>query len=172
MKRDRDRLAVGRVLRPHGVRGDLVVEATSELFRSLAPSSHVYVGDSEQASVILQLRPHRNWHLLRLEGCTDRTEAERFRNLDLNIALTDAEALPEGTYFHWQIIGLSVIDEDGEQLGEVEEIIETGANDVYVVRDRAGREILLPAIEEVVLEVDHEGGQMKVRLLPGMARPA
>jgi 16S rRNA processing protein RimM len=105
---------------------------------------------------------------MRLEGCSDREQAERFRAQDILIPLADADELPEGTYFHWQIIGLRVITESGDDLGEITEIIETGANDVYVVKRDSGQDLLLPAIEEVILDVDQERGRIKVHLLPGM----
>ncbi len=76
--------------------------------------------------------------------------------------------LPDGEYYFHELFGLSVVDETGALLGEVTEIIQTGANDVYVVKDRFGREILLPAIAEVVLSVDLAKKQMKVHLLPGL----
>jgi 16S rRNA processing protein RimM len=167
-QRDRDRMAVGRVLRPHGVRGELLVEAYSEFIRSLQASSEVFLGESELPSTVESIRPHRKQFLMRLEGCSDREQAERFRAQDILIPLADADELPEGTYFHWQIIGLRVITESGDDLGEITEIIETGANDVYVVKRDSGQDLLLPAIEEVILDVDQERGRIKVHLLPGM----
>jgi 16S rRNA processing protein RimM len=168
VERDPDRLAVGRVLRPHGVRGELVVESYSELFRTLTPSGEVFLGDSEVSTSIISIRPHRKRHLIRLKGCSDRAEAERFRNQEILIEFSNAAKLPDGVYYHWQIIGLKVLADSGQELGEITEILETGANDVYIVRNESGDEILLPAIEEVILEVDHDSGQMRVHLLPGM----
>jgi 16S rRNA processing protein RimM len=167
-QRDRDRMAIGRVLRPHGVRGELRVEAFSDLIRSLQPSSEVFIGESEAHSTVLSIRPHRKQYLIRLEGCSDRTDAERYRNQEILISVADAAELPEGTYFHWQIIGLQVYADSGEALGEITEIIETGANDVYVVKKSSGEDLLIPAIEEVILDVNHEQGRIKVHLLPGM----
>ena len=159
-------MAVGRVLRPHGVRGELVIQAYSELIRSLEPSSEVFLEDRPIA--LISIRPHREKYLIRLEGCSNRTEAEHFRDQEIQIAFADAEDLPDGTYFYWQIIGLQVFAESGEGLGQISEIIETGANDVYLVKQQSGGEILIPAIEDVILEVDLENGRMKVHILPGM----
>ena len=76
--------------------------------------------------------------------------------------------LPEGEFYYHELLGLSVMDETGESLGKVTEIMQTGANDVYVVTNEAGHEILLPAIAEVILDVDLDSKIMKVHLLPGL----
>jgi 16S rRNA processing protein RimM len=94
--------------------------------------------------------------------------AEAYRDADLQVRLEDAAPLPEGVYYHWQILGLQVVTEQGESLGELVEILETGANDVYVVRDAEGRERLLPAIRSVVAQVDEQAGRLVVRPLPGL----
>lgn len=167
-RRSPERLAVGRVVRPHGIRGALLVAAYSEVIWSLKPSSKITLGEDRRPWAVRSIRPHGGRYLLTLDGCEDRTSAEALRGQELYVSFADAEPLPEGVYYYWQIIGLSVMSDVGEPLGEVVEIIETGANDVYVVRDRDGREVLLPAIESVVLEVNLEKGSMVVHLLPGL----
>jgi 16S rRNA processing protein RimM len=76
--------------------------------------------------------------------------------------------LPEHTYYRWQILGLQVWSDEQQNLGQIVEILETGANDVYLVRSESGEELLLPAIEPVVLQVDLVGKRMRVHLLPGL----
>jgi 16S rRNA processing protein RimM len=105
--------------------------------------------------------------LLELNGCATREAAESWRSAEVRVAAEQVEALPPGTYFHWQILGLTVLTDEGQVLGQVTEILSTGANDVYVVRGE--RELLLPATAEVVREVDSAGGKMIVHLLPGLA---
>jgi 16S rRNA processing protein RimM len=80
----------------------------------------------------------------------------------------EAAPLRKGQYFHHQIIGLGVWTAEGDELGSVEEILETGANDVYLVRRADGGEVLLPAIRDVIQEIDIEHGRMVVRLIPGL----
>ncbi len=162
-------LAVGRVLRPHGIRGALLVQANSQLIHSLQAGTKVFLGSDLEAATVDALRPHRQRFLLFLVGCRDRDEAERWRGQLIYLSTADAQPLPPGVYYQWQILGLRVETENGEILGTIEEIIETGANDVYVVRDQSGKELLIPAIEHVVAEVDLEAGQMLVRLPPGLA---
>jgi 16S rRNA processing protein RimM len=150
------------------VRGELVVQAYSEVIRSLQPDSAVLVGPERRSRIVRSLRSHRGRYLLYLQGCDDREQAERLRNCELQVRLEDTAPLPPGVYYHWQILGLQVLTESGEPLGEVVEILETGANDVYLVRDAQGAETLLPAIGSVVLQVDEPAGRMVVRLLPGL----
>ena len=167
-RQPREYLAVGRVLRPHGVRGGLMVRAYSEAIRSLEPDSPVLLGEDRRPEQVQSIRPHRGQFLLYLRGCSDREMAETFRDADVQVRLEDAAPLPEGVYYHWQILGLQVVTEQGQSLGELVEILETGANDVYVVRDAAGRERLLPAIRSVVAQVDEQAGRLVVRPLPGL----
>jgi 16S rRNA processing protein RimM len=159
-------VAVGRVLRPHGVRGGLLIQPYSEIIRSLGPGSAVLLGADPRK--VRSIRPHRGQYLLYLQDCPDRESAEAFREAELQLRLEQAPPLAEGVYYHWQILGLQVVTEQGQVLGEVVEILQTGANDVYVVRDAAGRETLLPALRSVLVEVDERGGRMIVRLLPGL----
>jgi 16S rRNA processing protein RimM len=160
-------LAVGRIVRPHGVRGGLLLEPYSELVAALAPGTRVFLGEARRAGTVVGLRRHGDRYLFELKGCTSREDAEAWRSAEVRVAAEQVEALPPGTYFHWQILGLTVLTEEGQVLGQVTEILTTGANDVYVVRGE--REILLPATAEVVRQVDPAAGRMIVHLLPGMA---
>ncbi|MFQ5942819.1 MAG: ribosome maturation factor RimM [Anaerolineales bacterium] len=161
-------LAVGRVLRPHGVRGDLLIDPYSETIRSLEANSDVFIGSRETPYVVASARSHRRQLIVHIEGCEDRDAAESFRGSELFIPMQDAEPLPDGVYYRWQILGLAVRDDDGQNLGTVMDILETGANDVYVVQGEGRPELLLPAIESVILEVDLEAGQLMVRLPEGL----
>ncbi len=94
--------------------------------------------------------------------------AAKLRGQVVQILAEEAAPLPQGQYYHHQIVGLEVFTTEGERLGAVEEILETGANDVYLVRRDDGREILLPAIQDVIQEIDLEHKRMVVRLMPGL----
>lgn len=156
------------MLRPHGVRGGLVVQAYAETIRSLEPDTAVLLGEARSPYRIASIRPHRGAYLVYLHGCSDRDTAESMRGAELQLRLQDVGPLPEHVYYHWQILGLQVVTEDGRQLGEVSEILETGANDVYVVTSPQGKELLLPALRTVVLQVDEPAGRLLVRLPPGL----
>ena len=161
-------LAVGQVLRPHGVKGALLIQSDTELIFTISPGSKVYLGESHTPMTVKRLNPHRKQFLLFVEEIQSRDEADRVRGDLLNIYYEDTEPLPEGVYYHWQLGGIEVFTEDAERLGVLEQIIVTGANDVYVVRDESGKEVLLPAIESVIKDIDLPARRMTVHLLPGL----
>jgi 16S rRNA processing protein RimM len=106
--------------------------------------------------------------LLKLAGCDDRDAAERLRGAWLQIPETEALPLADDEYYLYELQGLQVLDEAGERLGELVDVIETKANNVFVVHDDAGQELLLPDIPQVIREIDFENGRMTVHLLPGL----
>lgn len=102
--------------------------------------------------------------VVRLDAIGDRTTAESLRGTHLAVSHGEIEAPPAGSFYHYQIVDMDVSTEDGTPLGQVVQILPTGSNDVYVVRDGDGKETLVPALADVLLEVDPEGGRMVVRL--------
>jgi len=161
-------LAVGRVLRPHGVHGELRVEVLTDFPEHLVDVQTVYVGQRHRPYQIAGMRFHRDVMLLTLAGCTDRNTAEMLRGQLLEVALDDAIPLEEDEYYHFQILGMQVETDEGELLGEIVDIFEApGANDVLVVHGPRG-EVLLPVITDVVLDINLEAQRMLVHLLPGL----
>lgn len=161
-------LAVGRVVRPHGVRGNLLVAVESDIIRSITPGTKIFLGPDHIAFTVRQFSPHRNRYLLGLETLNSRTEVENYRGTSLYLRFEDTSPLPEGEYYYWQLLGLEVVSDEDNRLGILEEIIQTGANDVYLVRSETGDEILLPAIEAVIKDIDLDKKRMLVHLLPGL----
>jgi len=160
-------LVVGRILRPHGVRGELRVEVHTAYPERFALYRTLYIGPTLVPYRIKKHRFHKNLVLLTLDGIDDRTQAEALRGQWLQIALEDAIPLQKGEYYTYQVIGMQVTTDDGQELGHVIEMMETGANDVYIVQGPRG-EILLPDIPTVILKVDVPGRQMTVHLLDGL----
>ena len=155
-------LAVGFLRRPHGVEGELLMDVVTEHPERLGKNKQVYVGDDHQPFRIENLRETDQAALITFAGIANPEQAAFLRNKPV-YALVDAlPELPEGTYYHTQLIGLAVVDDKGQSLGILNEILETGANDVYVVVSPDGAEILLPAIEDVILGVDLEKREMRV----------
>jgi 16S rRNA processing protein RimM len=128
----------------------------------------VLVAGGDRRLRVLGRRLSGNHVVLKLEGIADRTAAEALRGAIFEVPLAEAVRLPPDTYFWHQLVGLRVQTVEGAPLGVLIEVLPTGGNDVYVVRDEA-REILLPAIRDVVREIDLERGTMTVSLLPGLA---
>ncbi|MDE2860107.1 MAG: ribosome maturation factor RimM [Chloroflexota bacterium] len=112
-------------------------------------------------------RTHRGMALVKFQGIDTREDASRLAGVELEVPVEDVPPLPDGSYYHFQILDMEVWTASGELLGVVEDILSTGSNDVYVVR-RGAEEVLVPAIESVVLQVDVDGGRITVDLPDGL----
>ncbi len=156
-------LIIGRIVAPHGVRGELRVSIETDDPSRFLALDRVYLGDKHVLHRVLGARLHKGQALLRLDGVHDRDEAETLRGVLVHVSAEDALPLGQDEYYQHQILGLDVVTESGEHVGRVREILLTGANDVYVVRGHRG-EVLLPAIRETILRVDLENSQMIVRV--------
>lgn len=109
--------------------------------------------------------------VLKLSSVDDLQQAESIVGLEIAARRSDLQSTDEDEYYWVDLIGLGVVDQDGNELGSVRDILETGANDVLIVQSESGRELLLPYIDEVVREIDLELGVIRVRLIPGLAEP-
>lgn len=162
-------LVVGLLRRPHGVRGEIMTEIITDFPERLKSGEKFYLGEERMPVTVRSSRFHKQGILLSFDGIHDRDEIGAHRQKYLYVDLNDWPPLPEGEYYDYELIGLEVIvEESGEVLGRLTDILETGANDVYVVTTESGQELLLPAIPEVVLDVNLDTAQMSVYLLPGL----
>ena len=130
--------------------------------------STIYAGHAYQEYTIKSLRWHGGDLLVALEELPDRTAVEIFRNIMVHMKSEDMPEPPEGEYYTHQLVGLEVVTDQGEKLGRIKEVLFTGANDVYLVESAGGKELLLPAIDQVVLEIDLEARVAKVHIIPGL----
>ncbi len=160
-------LIIGRVLKPWGYRGELKVEILTDFPDRFASLRTVYLGDDAKPFSVTRTHLHSGTVLIKLEGVDTPEEGAKLRDQLVQVARADAVALPPGQVFLYQLLGLHVRTVDGEVLGAVTEVIETGANDVYVVSDGI-HEILLPAIPDVIHVIDLERGEMIVKLMEGL----
>jgi 16S rRNA processing protein RimM len=168
-------LVLARVLRPHGVRGDLSVKIITDFPERMGNLDVVYLASDPndpkrvtEQHVIWARRAKNDQWLLHLKGVEDRDSADAFRSQFILVSLKDAVPLEDDEVYLFQVMGLEVHSTDGENLGRVVDIIETGANDVYVVRGDAYGEVLIPAIPSVVLNIDVPAGIMHVQIPPGL----
>lgn len=134
----------------------------------LEPGRTLYVGPGYTPRIIRRIRSHQSGVLLQFKDITDRDAAEALRGAFVHVPLEEAVPLEEGEYYLYQIEGIRVVSDAGEELGRLTGYIETGANDVYIVTTPEAGEILLPAIPEVILTVDLEERVMTVHLLEGL----
>lgn len=156
-------LAVGKLRKPHGVRGEIEMEILTDYPERLSKGTTLYIGNTHQPLSILERRWKDKVLLLTFDGYNVREEVAALTNQLAFIKSSGLPALPEGEYYHHELLGLQVIDESGQEIGQLNEIIETGANDVYLVRASSGQEILIPALESVILKVDLQNKQVTVR---------
>ena len=165
-----DLITVGRSTKAHGVHGEL--EATPETAfpeRFLRRTRYYMQGPRSGWYQVESARMHGGRVLLKLAGVESREQAETLRDHELQVLRATLPALPEGEYYWFQITGLEVVDGDGVLIGLVTQVLQEPANDVYVVQTPKGKEILLPAIKQVIRTIDLEHQQMVVDLMPGLS---
>lgn len=162
-------LEIGKIVNVHGLRGDVKVMPWCDDPEFLCEFEVLYLGKEHKEVVVEDARPFKNTVILRLEGCNTVEDAEKLRGQVLYMHRDDVE-LEEGVYFIQDLIGLQVIDADsGRVYGTLRDVTQTGANDVYEVRDEEQkRSYWIPAIPDVVIETDVDGGVMKIRPLEGL----
>jgi len=157
-------LVVGKLRRPHGLNGEILLEIMTDFPERLTRGKEIYVGDSHVSMRIQKVREHETGLLITLLGVSDRESAARYTNQLVFVKASQLPSLGEGQYYHHELLGMLVNDESGNYLGKVREIIETGANDVLVLENGDGKETLLPAIEQVILSVNVESQLIVVKL--------
>ncbi len=165
-----DYVVVARLGKPKGVRGDVHADCLSDVPDRLSTLRAVRVvlknGERRALTVTGNERADITG-VLHFEGIEDRDTAEELAGALVEVPGSEAPPLPDGLYYHWQLVGLKVIAEDGRALGTLEEVLQPGANDVYVVRGPHG-EILVPAVKEFVKATDLASGTMTVHVIPGL----
>lgn len=161
-------LAVGRISKPHGVHGEVRVELMTDHPERFEWLEAIYVGESNPHRVpIASVRYHQDVVLLKLEGYPTRTEAELLRGQLLQVLESEAVPLADDEYFLYQLIGVEVYTEQGRHLGELTEVLETGANNVFVVQNGPDQ-YLIPDIPDVIKEVDIENGRLVIHPMSGL----
>ena len=140
-------LVTGKLRRPHGLKGAMHFDLISDFPERFEPGKIVYAGDKFQQLRIRDIRPHRKSFLISFEGYLDPESVGMFRNTMVYVKADQSPSLPDGEFYHHQLIGMEVTTEEGRNLGILTGILETGANDVLIVRTPSGPDLLLPAID-------------------------
>ena len=161
---------VGQIVNTFGVKGFVKVNPFTDDAERFEELKTVYIckKDGMQKGEIQEVKYHKNMVLLKIKGIDDMNEAEKVKGLYLKIDRKDAKKLPKDTYFIADLIGLDVYSDENKYLGKVEDIFSTGANDVYVVKNDEGKQILLPSIPEVLKTIDLENEKIIVHILEGL----
>jgi 16S rRNA processing protein RimM len=163
-------LEIGRIIRPQGLAGRLKVLSYLDSQDALDALAEVFIGRSAPEATAFPLhvvQKGREFFILSLGGIEDKEAAAKSVGSSVWMPSAAMKKLPDGEYYWHEIIGLTVVTEEGRILGKIESVFPTGSNDVYVCRG-AEKEILLPAIGDVILKIDRDRGIMAVRLLKGL----
>ena len=164
---------IGQIVALFGVRGELKVRSLTDIPNRFAQLEAVYLGPDYRRFEIERVRPYKgDMMILKLAGIDDANAAEALRHQNLSIPLSQLAQLPPDSYYQHDILGLTALLPNGRELGHVVEILETGSNDVYVLQDPSGKQVLIPAIKEVVKGIDLIRHTMSVDPLPGLLEPA
>ena len=161
-------LVVGRLMKPHGLKGELVMKVYTDFPERLTPGAMVFVGEDHISYSIFSVRGHKDSLLVGFDGVNNRNDAEPLARQWVRVPKDDRPPLPPGEYYHHEFIGLQVVTEEGHSLGEVGEILSTGANDVLVIKNETGHELLVPTTDEVLVAVDLKLQVITIKVIPGL----
>ncbi|MGF7057244.1 ribosome maturation factor RimM [Brassicibacter mesophilus] len=160
-------IRVGKILNTHGIKGDLKVLPLTDEPSRFEKLKTVFIDDENSKVEIEKVWYSKGFVMIRLNGYNDINEVIKFKNCYILIDEKDALKLPKDSFFISQIIGLTVFLSDGNELGEVVEVLQPGANDVYVIRGN-NKEFLIPAVKEFVKEIDLDNNRMVIDPIEGL----
>ena len=160
-----DKFEVGKIVNTFGIKGEVKVTLYTEDISNFKTKRRVYVNAKEMQ--VENSRLQKNMLILKLKGIDNMNDAENLRGSIIKVNRSKND-LPEGTYYIADLIGLDVYTEEGNLLGKVTDIYNTGANDIYTVKTQDGKEVLLPAIKDVIKQVDIQNEKIIVHILKGL----
>ena len=166
MKNESELIDVGQILGAHGTDGALKIKSFTDVTTRFSPGNILHIQDNTH-SIIESYSLRKDQLVLKLTGLNSLKEVEQLAGLWIRSECLLSPSLDQNEFFHYQLIGLVVYEDSGEELGTIKEIIQTGSNDVYLVHNGAN-EILLPAISQVIRDINLEEGIMTVKLMEGL----
>ena len=161
-----EKIKIGKIVNTVGLKGEVKVYNYSDSIEIYETIESIYVED--RLTVIENVRAQKNMVILKLEGADDRNAAEALRGKELYITEDDLPELPEGQYYVRDLIGMSVTEEDGNLLGHVTDVLQNTAQDIFEVESENGKKLLIPMVDQFVLDIDAEKREITVRLIEGM----
>lgn len=164
-------LQVGVITDTHGIKGEVKVFPTTDDVNRFDYLKKAYI-DSKEGLIpvkVNSVKYFKQYVIIKFKGINDINDIEKYKKSPLLVTREDAVPLEEGQYYITDIIGINVYTDDGVNIGTLKEVLQTGANDVYIVRNSENKEILIPAIKQCILDIDLEKKEMKVHLLDGLA---
>ena len=161
-----EKIKIGKIVNTVGLKVEVKVYNYSDSIEIYETIESIYVED--RLTVIENVRAQKNMVILKLEGADDRNAAEALRGKELYITEDDLPELPEGQYYVRDLIGMSVTEEDGNLLGHVTDVLQNTAQDIFEVESENGKKLLIPKVDQFVLDIDAEKREITVRLIEGM----
>lgn len=160
-----DKFDIGKIVNTFGIKGEIKVVIYTDNIKQFEKGKIIYVGNEKMK--IEKSRYQKGMMIIKLEGIDNMTQAENIRDKVISVERS-LEKLPEGTYYIADLINLDVYTDEGKLLGKVKDIYNTGANDIYVINTLENKEILLPAIKQVIKNIDLENKKITVHILKGL----
>lgn len=163
-------LEIGQIVNTFGIKGMVKINPFTDDIRRFDKLKKVYIKNKsgKKEFEIEEVKYHKNMVLMKLKGIDNPEEANLLRQSFLIIDREKEEPLEEGTYYIVDLIGLEVYTDDNKLLGTIQDIFNTGSNDIYVVKDELGKQVLLPGISDVIKEINLESKKIIVHLIPGL----
>lgn len=163
---------IGKIVNTHGIKGEVRVQSITDFpEKRFAPGAPVFVfqtGHDPRQLVIKTHRRHKQFDLISFKGLDDINAVETLKGSDLKVSEDQQEELASGEYYYRDIVGLNVLDLDKQFIGTVKEIMKSGANDVWVIERKGQSDLLIPAIKDVVKNVDLDNHQIIIEMLDGL----
>lgn len=163
-------LEIGQIVNTFGIKGMVKIKPFTDDIHRFDKLETIYIENKKvkKEYKVEEVKYHKNMVLMQLEGVNTVEKAENLRQSYLLVDRQKEEPLEEGVYYIVDLLGLEVYTDEGKLLGKVDDIFNTGSNDIYVVKDELGKQILLPGISDVLKDVDLEKGKITVHLIPGL----
>lgn len=155
-------ICIGKIHRPHGISGDVILDPMTDFPERIRRGKVVYAGDRHQQLTVTRVRQKAPYLLVGFKELADETQAAEFRNQFLYVKASDLPKLPEGEYYFHELIGLEAVNMRDEHVGILSEILETGANDVYVIKKDDGTEELVPDVPQFIRQIDIAAQKIKI----------
>ena len=156
----------GKITSAHGIKGEMKIYPYTDDIENILKLKKLYINSTEYS--INSIKFHKNMFIAKLKGINTIEEVERYRNVAVYRQLDKEEILDEDTYYIKDLINLTVYLENGEKFGILKDVFQTGANDVYVIKTMDNTEVLIPAIKDVVKDIDILGRKMTIKLMEGL----
>jgi len=165
-----DYLTIGTIVNVHGVRGEVkVLPETDDINRFKKLKTVELLSNEVRKTVKVEsVKLQNKFAILKLEGIDDRDVADTYRGVEVQVERKNAVRLPEDSYYIGDIMGCKVVEEDGSNLGIIDDIFNNVGSDIYCIKTESGKTIMLPAIKDTIINVDIENNLIVVRLLPGL----